>query len=81
MIVFSGRIFLVGSHVGKLFFSLANENSVWLHIILKEEQFWYYLFSHKGNLVENSFGTGRKDILSLYTSKCLFDWCLLYNLC
>ena len=57
----------------------ADKNPVWLHLTPKKEHFWCDLFSQKEDLVEYSFGPGREDILSPYTLKCPFDWCLLHN--
>lgn len=50
---------------------LANQNPVWLHLTLKKEHFWCDLFSQKGDLVENSFGPGKKAYFkSLYLRMC-----------
>lgn len=77
----SARIFVVGSHVGRLLFSTFFYNWVWLHLTLKSRRNILGVTSQKGDLVEHSFGLGKKAVLSHYTSKCPVNWCLFYSSC
>lgn len=70
------------THIRRLPFSSLKKkksNLVTFNTQVKKEHFLCDLFSQKGDLVENSFGPGKKAVLSLYTSKCPISWYLFYN--